>query len=201
MYDELTGRYTFHCPYGGEVRVPLSDFRSLERLPGAQAPAVFRVTYACGCGQEHEGLVAHDELDWAPLGGSDSTFHNLMTARLEFVSSELVDLAARRIQSGEWPWLFFCFPEERPWPVFPSFFRVLTPAEEHELGLAVACPACARTSVNLVSRQHVDVPFYNDREIRVVEHLFAAERELTLDLFREELFGGSFDAARRDLAA
>jgi hypothetical protein len=201
MYDELTARYTFHCPSQGEVRVPLSDFRSLERLPGAEAPAVFRVLFACSCGGEHEGLVAHDELDWAPVAGSETAFLNLMTARLEMVGAELVALAAHRIQAGEWPWLFFCFPEERPRPVFPSSFRVLTPTDAHDVGVAVACPSCARTSINLVSRQHVDVPFYNDRQIRVVEHLFASESALTLEHFRDELFGAAFDAARRDLAA
>ena len=36
MYDQLTGRYTFACPARGEVRVPLSRFRVLERLPGTR---------------------------------------------------------------------------------------------------------------------------------------------------------------------
>ena len=68
MYDALTGRFTFPCPARGEARVTLSAFRQLERLPGAAHPAVFQVLFACGCGEEHEGLVTHDELDWAPLG-------------------------------------------------------------------------------------------------------------------------------------
>src|SRR5687767_12563833 len=83
MYDQLTGRYTFACPARGEVRVPLSRFRVLERLLGAERPAVFKVTFACDCGTEHEGLVTHEELDWAPIAGSDAPFLNLMTARLE----------------------------------------------------------------------------------------------------------------------
>jgi hypothetical protein len=201
MYDEFTARYTFHCPSRGEVRVPLSGFRSLERLPGAEAPVVFRVVFACPCGGDHDGLVAHDDLDWAPVAGSEAAFLNLMTARLESAAAELVDLSARRIKAGEWPWLFFCFPEERPRPIFPSSFRVLAPTRADDVGVAVACPSCARMSVNLVSRHHVDVPFYNDRQIRVVEHLFAADNALTLELFRDELFGGAFDASRRDLAA
>lgn len=200
MYDQLTGRYTFACPARGEVRVPLSRFRVLERLPGAERPAVFQITFACDCGDEHAGLVTHEELDWAPLAGSDSTFLNLMTARVESVALELLDLAARRIQSGDWPWSFFCYPEERPRPVTPSAFRVLSGGGE-ELGLAVECPTCAHTSVNVVSREHVDVPFYNDRRVGVVEHIFAWDREQALSAFRDELFSGAFDAGRRDLAA
>ena len=149
---------------------------------------------------EHDGLVTHDELDWAPLAGSDSAFLNLMTARLESAAHELLDLAARRIQAGAWPWSFFCYPEERPRPVTPSAFRVLAGGGA-ELGLAVECPCCAQTSVNVVSREHVDVPFYNDRRVGVVEHIFARDRELALSAFRDELDSGAFDARRRDLAA
>ena len=200
MYDGLTGRYTFSCPTRGEVKVRLSGFRVLERLPGAAHPAVYKITFACGCGEEHEGLVTHDELDWAPLGGSEASFFNLMTSRLESSTEELTDLAARRIQGGAWPWSFFCYPEERPRPVFPSAFRLLSPGGG-EVGLAVECPACARTSVNVVSRAHVDVPFYNDRRVAVVEHIFPYDRENALEAFRAELFSSSFDASRRDLAA
>jgi hypothetical protein len=200
MYDGLTGRYTFPCPAGGEVRVPLSQFRLLTRLPGAAHPAVYKVTFACSCGDDHEGLVTHDELDWAPLTGSDAQFLNLMTTQLEDANAELLDLAAHRIKAGDWPWSFFCYPEERPRPVFPSAFRVLSAGEER-VGVAVECPACARTSVNLVTRPHVDVPFFNDRDVAVVEHIFAADRDYTVEAFRAELHSGAFDARRRDLAA
>ena len=199
MYDGLTGRYTFSCPVSGEVRVRLSAFRLLERLAGAAHPAVYRVTFACSCGEEHGGLVTHDELDWAPLGASDTAFFNVMTARLEPLTAELLDHAARRIQGGAWPWSFFCYPEARARPVFPSAFRLLAPADER-VGLAVRCPACASTSVNLVSTLHVDEPFYNDRRVSVVEHVFAADHEERVAAFREELASGSFDARRRDLA-
>jgi hypothetical protein len=200
MYDGLTGRYTFPCPSRGEVGVPLSEFRVLERLPGASHPAVYRVTFACVCGEDHDGLVTHDELDWAPLGAPDTAFLNLMTARLEPVAGELLDLAARRIQAGDWPWTFFCYPEERPRPVFPSSFLALAPGEE-EVGVAVSCPSCSRTTINLVSRPHVDVPFYNDPRVAVVEHVFGPDRAETLAAVREELFSASFDGRRRDLAA
>jgi hypothetical protein len=190
MYDSLTGRYTFTCPARGDVRVALSGLRSLERLPGPSHPAVFAIVFACECGGEHRGLLTHDELDWAPLG-AEMPFLNLMTARLEPASYELLDLAARRIQAGQWPWSFFCYPEERPRPTFPSAFRVLVPAEE-TVGVAVVCQSCSRTSVNLVSREHVDVPFYNDRRIAVVEHFFSGGAELRWD---------AADARPRRLAA
>ncbi len=171
MYDALTSRYGFSCPVRGETSVTLSAFRSLEALAGTSHPVVYRVTFACACGGEHAGLVTHEELDWAPLGFGGDRFFNLMTAQLEDVSIELSDLAARRIQAGEWPWTFFCLPEERPRPVFPSSFFLLA-ASDDAVGVAVKCPVCARTSVNLVTHNHVDLPFHNDPEIGVVRHVF-----------------------------
>ena len=198
MYDTLTTSYTFSCPVHGETHVRLSRFRRLEELPGAHNPSVFRIEFACGCGGEHPGLVTHDDLDWAPLGIRDgTTFVNLMTSRVEELGSELGDLAATRIKAGEWPWSFFCWPEERPRPVTPSAFRLLAPAASGDrVGVAVCCPVCGRVSVNLVSRAHVDVPFVNDREIGVVEHLFEDDVAATLDAFDAELWSGSFDARR-----
>jgi hypothetical protein len=187
MYDALTGRFTFACPARGEARVTLSSFRQLERLPGAAHPAVYRVLFACACGEEHDGLVSHDELDWAPLGLDGGVFFNFMTAKLDNVAAELEDAAVRRLQAGEWPR-----------PVFPSSFFLLAPGNG-ALGLAVRCPACQRTSVNLVSHQHVDVPWHNDAAIGVVEHLFADDLARTIEEFREELYSAQFDARRIDL--
>jgi hypothetical protein len=198
MYDALTGRFTFPCPARGETRVMLSSFRRVERLPGAAHPAVFRVVFACSCGREHDGLVSHEELDWAPLGLQGGVFLNLMTARLDSLEEELSDLAARRIQAGEWPWSFFCYPEDKPRPVFPSAFFLLAPGDG-SLGLAVRCPACARMSVNLVSHEHVDVPFHHDGEVGVVEHVFAEDVESTLEEFCAELHSSAFDTRRIDL--
>jgi hypothetical protein len=195
MYDPLTIRYAFGCPVRGETHVPLSAFRRIEQLPGATHPAVFRVRFHCDCGEEHDGLLTHEELDWAPLGLGVGEFLNLMTARLEPVGTELGELAAARIMSGEWPWSFFCYPEERPRPVFPSSFTLLT-ATEGTVALAVRCPSCRRLSLNLVTHPHVDVPFHNDREIGVIEHLFAADVQATLEEFRAELWSGSFDTRR-----
>jgi len=140
MYDALTTRYTFSCPIRGETRVRLSEFRTLDRLPGAGHPAVFQVVFDCPCGCEHPGLVSDVELDWAPLGHSSERFLNLMTARFESAEEELADLAVRRILAGQWPWTFYCYPERRPRPVFPSSFFLLAPGDG-SLGIAVRCPA------------------------------------------------------------
>jgi hypothetical protein len=195
MYDALTSRYTFACPTRGETRVALSSFRELERLPGAAHPAVFRIRFACPCGDEHPALVSHDELDWAPLGLGAGDFVDLMTSRKRLVASELLDLAARQIQAGRWPWSFFCYPEEQPRPVFPSAFFILAPGDG-SLGLAVRCPSCSRISVNLVSHSHIDVPFHHDAHVGVVEHVFGEDVASTLEEFRLELYSARFDARR-----
>jgi hypothetical protein len=201
IYDTLTTRYTFACPEHGDTRVALSRFRQLERLPGAAHPAVFGVRFECGCGEEHPGLVSHDELDWAPLGlGTGESFLNLMTARLDALEDELADLAATKIGAGEWPWSFFCYPENQPRPVFPSSFFLLAPSGRGDaVGLAVHCPVCGRTSINLVSEQHVDLPFHNDAEIGVVEHVFAADAAHVAEEFAAELYSAQFDARRLTL--
>jgi hypothetical protein len=181
----------------GETRAQLSDFRRLERMAGTSHPVVYRISFACACGGEHPGLVSHDELDWAPLGLHSGRFVNLMTSRIEEVAVELGDLAARRIQAGEWPWSFFCYPEDRPRPIFPSSFFLL--AATDRVAIAVRCPACSRTSVNLVSHQHVDLPFVNDREIGVVPHVFHVDAADLVDEFRDFLGSGEFDARRLGL--
>jgi hypothetical protein len=196
MYDALRGQYTFACPTRGTASVPLSAFRSVERLPGSTCPAAFSVRFSCPCGGEHPGLVSHDELDWAPLGLGSGVFLNLMTARYDEIAAELGDLAARRIEAGEWPWSFFCYPEGRPRPVFPSSFRLLATAERRRLGLAASCPTCESISVNLVSAAHVDVPFHNDHEVGVLECVLAGDAGRIADEFREELHSATFDARR-----
>src|SRR2546423_2979143 len=114
MYDVLTTRYAFSCPERGEARVALSSFRRIEQLPGAAHPAVFGVDFDCGCGDQHPGLVTHDELDCAPLGLQEGAFLHLMTARLDPLEDELADLAATRIQAGVRPARLFFDPGERP---------------------------------------------------------------------------------------
>jgi hypothetical protein len=163
MYDPLTSTYTFSCPRGRDARVPLSAFRTLERLPGAAHPAVYRIEFACECGDEHPGLIAHDDLDWAHLGTMiDRTFRNLMTSHDDPVAAELTELAAGRIGAGEWPWSFFCFLEGRARPVTPSAFTLIAPGGG-AFGVAVLCPVCGSVSVNLVTREHVDIRFETTR--------------------------------------
>jgi hypothetical protein len=198
MYDAITGRYTLSCPHRAETQVLLSAFRRLERLPGASHPAVFEIHFDCGCGEEHPGLVSHDDLDWAPLGGRVGEFFDLMTARLVDGASELLDTAAARLRAGEWPWTFFCYPEGRSRPVYPSSFVAVAPGDR-SLGLAVRCPACAALSVNLVSQAHVDLPFWNDAAVGVAAHVFADDALRSLDDFRAELYSSRFDERRLNL--
>ncbi len=200
MYDPLRTRYVLSCPKRGETSVTLSDFRRLERLEGAAHPAVFSIQFACPCGGEHPGLVSHDDLDWAPLGLEAGAFVDLMTDRIDEAGLELADVAASRIQAGEWPWSFFCYPEGRPRPAFPSSFFLIAPgSQKGSVGLAVRCPCCSSTSINLVTTAHVDLPFHNDREVGVVEHVFRIDADRAVEEFREELYSARFDARRLGL--
>lgn len=198
MYDALTGRYTFSCPHREQAHVLLSAFRRLERLPGAAHPAVYGVRFDCGCGEEHQGLVSHQELDWAPLGADAGRFLNLMTSRLDDVGAEITAAAATRLRAGEWPWSFYCYPEGRARPVFPSSFVAVAPGNR-SFGLAVRCPACGALSVNLVSQGHVDVPFCNDAAVGVVDHVFADDALDAVESFRADLYSARFDERRLNL--
>src|SRR5436305_6253150 len=99
MHDPLTSRYAFACPVRGETHVLLSAFRSIEQLPGATHPAVFRVRFDCGCGDEHDGPVTHDDVDCAPLGLEAGDVLKLMTAGLEPAGRERGELAAARTRA------------------------------------------------------------------------------------------------------
>lgn len=199
MYDPLTSRYSLSCPHGRTSDVPLSSFRSLTRLPGPAHPVLYGVEFACGCGEEHRGLVSQAELDWAHLGAmAGLTFRNLMTARDDPLVDELVDTAAARIGAGEWPWSFFCYPEGRARPVTPSSFWLIAPSTGL-FGIAVECPVCASVSVNVVTQAHVDIPFRNDRTVGVVSHIFSRDEHRTVEEFRAELASTRFDERRLDL--
>ena len=129
MYDVLRASYRFHCPHRppGQLRtVALSRFRSIERLPGAAHPAVFRVTYLCDCGDDHVGLVAHDDLDYGPIAATPVEFRNLVTGRTEPVAGELVELTRAQVQKGNWPWKLFCGREAKLKPVFPSSLALVS---------------------------------------------------------------------------
>ena len=178
----------------------LSAFRQIERLPGAAHPVVYRVIFACSCGEDHVGLVTETALDWEPLGLEPGrTFVNLMTSRHDDLSADLRAIALARIGAGEWPWSFFCYLEERARPVTPSSFVLLAPGEGRRcgsLGLAVRCPVCGSVSINVVSEPHVDLPFWNDPRVGVVEHVFGEDALRTVEAFRAELHSTSFDERR-----
>src|SRR5262245_16976199 len=191
--DALTGTFRLPCPSRGTCRVRLSAFREIERLPGPAHPAVFRVAFACSCGDVHVALVGHGALDWAPLGLDETqTFVNLMTSRHDHLASELASLATGHIHRGEWPWSFYCYPEGSPRPVTPSAFRLLEPFPE-TIAVAVSCPACGGVSINLVTRTHVDVPYHSDARVGVVAHVFADDALRTIAAFRAELDSATFD--------
>jgi hypothetical protein len=120
-----------------------------------------------------------------------------MTARLD-AAEDLAALAAQRIGAGEWPWTFFCYPEERPRPAFPSFLTLLAPGEG-SIGVAVRCAVCSQLSVNLVSQPHLDVPFHNDRHVGVVQHLFRDDARRTVEEFVADLYSAQFDVRRLSL--
>jgi len=199
MYDPLRSTFTFSCPHGEDVRVPLSSFRTLDRLPGATCPPVYRIDFLCRCGEAHPGLVSLTDLDWGHLGTrADLTFRNLMTSHDEALVGELAEAAAVRIGAGEWPWSFFCYLEDRPRPVTPSAFTHIAPGGDL-YGVAVECPACASVSVNLVSQRHLDLPFRNDDRVGVVAHVFEHDALRTTHEFGEELASARFDERRLDL--
>jgi hypothetical protein len=205
MYDTLRASYRFHCPRnpGGELtRVRLSAFRRVERLPGAAHPAVYRVVYDCGCGEPHQGLVTHADLDYGPLAPVEVEFRNLLTGRTEPVGDELAEIARSEVQRGNWPWRLYCSREARLKPVWPSSLTMVAPAgqrREEFIGVAVTCPSCGETSLNLVSGAHLDVPFYHDRVVRYVDRPFGDARDLTVDVFHHQLHSARFDAERADL--
>ncbi len=200
MYDSLKASFTLPCPSRRQTAVPFSAFRTVEPLPGVRRPAVFGVRYSCPCGEEHPGLVTHDDLDWKPLGAAAAAFFNIMTGRFESAGEMLVDEAAHRIAHGRWPWTFFCVAERKPRPVFPSAFRVLEP-ERGNMVVAISCPSCEAISVNLVSRDHVDVPYYSDPQVEVVDHVFSPVGGGGVDGLVDELHAGPYDRSRHDLAA
>ena len=198
MYDALTARYTLACPRREQAHVSLSAFRLLERLPGPAHPALYGIRFDCGCGEEHPGLVSHEDLDWAPLAGRAGVFVDLMTSRTADAAAELLDVAATRLRAGEWPWSFYCYPEGRARPVFPSAFVAVVPANGY-VGLAVRCPSCAALSVNLVTHAHVDLPFANDDRIGVVDHVFRDDALRSVEEFHAELHSARFDECRLHL--
>jgi hypothetical protein len=198
MYDGLTARYTFACPSGSRPSVRLSSFRALEQLPGTARPAVYQVRFACPCGADHPALVTHDQLDWEPIGAAAAPFYDVMTGRVESAAAELAEEAAHRIRLGRWPWAFYCFAEGRARPIFPSFFRLLAPQRDR-IVVAARCPSCATTSVNVVSHEHLDLPYWSDPAVDVLDRIFDCHDDENLAELAEELEAGPYPATRRHL--
>ena len=91
--------------------------------------------------------------------------------------------------------VLFCYLENAPRPVTPSAFRLLAPRPQ-AVAVAVRCPACGSTSINLVTPSHVDVPFHSDAQVGVVAHVFEEDALRTLDALRAELGSATFDEKR-----
>jgi hypothetical protein len=203
MWDALRHSFTFRCPVEtvDHVPVPLSSFLSVERLSGPVHPAVFQVVYACTlCGGEHPALAPHDELDHAPLAGTLAvSFWDPMTGRIAGdLGYELAQAAADRLRRGQWPWSFWCSAERRLQPSYPSQLRFVA-RHEQLVGVAVTCAACGESSLNLVSRRHLDEPFFHDPVVHSLERPVGEIDER--DRFRSELWSSRFDAHGTDLAA
>ena len=177
MYDVLRSRYTFACPTRGETHVALSAFRRLVRLPGAAHPALYQVEFDCGCGDDARRPRRRRR---PRLGAARSRRRHVPEPDdvdgYDSLAGELAEVSAQRIKAGEWPWSFFCYPEERPRPGVPVVVLAARAGRQSALGVAVRCPVCSRVSVNLVSPEHIDLPFHNDAHVGVVEHVFARGR-------------------------
>ena len=203
MWDALRHSYRFRCPAGGAERgpVPLSAFRSVQRLDGPSHPAVFQVVHACAvCGGEHAALAAHDELDHAPLAGAvQVSFWNPMTGRIEGdLGHELVQVAAGRLRRGQWPWSFWCSAERRLQPAYPSSLRFVA-TRDSLVGAAVSCASCGEASLNLVTTRHLDEPFFHDRVVHALQQPLGELDQR--DGFEWRLGSSRFDAHGTDLAA
>src|SRR2546421_219120 len=96
----------------------------------------------------------------------------------------------------------FACPSRGETRVTLSSFRTLErlegPAHPVVYHVRFAC-ACGGEHDRLVSHQHVDVPFHNDREVGVVEHVFADDVQTAVEEFRAELRSSGFDARRLEL--
>jgi len=150
---------------------------------------------------EARRLVAHDDLDYGPIAATPVEFRNLVTGRTEPVAGELVELTRVQVQKGNWPWKLYCGREAKLKPVFPSSLALVSPADSELVGVAMHCPSCGDLSLNVVSEAHLDVPFYHDRVVRLIDRPFLDSRDLTVDDFHERLWSAGFDAERARLAS
>ena len=185
MYDVIRASYRFHCPrhpHGELHSVALSRFRSIERLPGAAHPAVFRVTYRCDCGDDHVGLVSHDDLDYAPIGAAERRVPNLLTGRTGAGRGRAARAGPEPGAEGQLAVAAVLRPRgeaEAGVPVQPDAWSARPRAELG--GVAMRCPSCGELSLNVVTESHLDVPFYHDRTVRLIDRPFGDRRDLTVE--------------------
>jgi len=204
VYDVLRNRYRFMCPVASAPDDrPLSSFRTIERLPGPGHPAVYRIHYVCAvCGDEHPALLSEHELDCGPVTPrTDETFVNVLTGKHEPVADELTNVAELHLRRGNWPWTFYCACEHEVRPGYPSHLARVEPGvDDRTLGVAVRRACCGGLSINLVSRRHLDEPFYHDRVLRFVDRPLPPGAGV-LERFTHELWGGAFDEERNRYAS
>jgi len=205
MFDALKNTFRLHCPRTGRpVDRPLSAFRTIERLPGPEHPAIHRVTFACNaCPDVHPALLDEHELDCAAIAPSPPhvVFLNFLTGRTEPVAAELSDAVERQLRRGNWPWTFYCSSERDVRPGYPSQLALLAPTDDARLvGVAVRCRDCGGGTINLVSRRHLDQPFFHDAVLRFVETTLDGGLD-DLERFRRDLWTSRFDEERNRFAA
>ena len=178
MYDALTRPLHLRVPDArGEPRRGSRPSASSTGSPGRRIRPSTSVRFACPCGDEHVGLVTHDELDWAPLGLGGGVFLNLMTSRLEPLGDRARRPRRAADRGGRVALELLLLPGGAAAAGLPVGVLRCSRRATAALGVAVRCPACATVSVNLVSPSHVDLPFHHDREIGVVEHVFAEDAD------------------------
>ena len=182
-------------------RVRLSSFRVLERLPGAAHPAVYAIRFACGCGDEHDALVPHDELDWAPLGlgarpdvreSDDGPYRGCRPT--SFAANGRCGGSRRGSGRG----VSSATSRNARGPVTPSAFLVLAPGEA-TIGLAVSLP---RVWLDVGQRRQPRarrLPVLERRDVGVVRHVFGPDALRTIEQFRAELASAAFDQKRLEL--
>ena len=204
MYDALTTTYTLLVP------APRRDARAAVALPPARAaararsirPSTASSSPAAAATSTPGSSRTTTSTGRRSASSDETTFVNLMTSQRRAARrTSSRDLAAARIKAGEWPWSFFCWPEERPRPVFPSAFRLLAPT-------AAAAIAWRRRALPVLRARLGEPRLARARRRAVHERPRGRRRRstcsrddagATVEEFRAELDSESFDARRLDL--
>ena len=82
-------------------------------------------------------------------------------------------------------------------PGYPSALAWVDGLEQL-VGCAVRCATCGETSLNMVSRRHLDEPFFHDPGCTPSSGRWEIAE---IQRFRHELWSQSFDRHRTDFAA